>query len=379
MYGMNGDMKQIKFVFLIIFILTYGKLFCQTPVNIDRAIQNSVNQIYASLPNNTTIFVYDIQSDYPDLSKYITDNLISSITNDRRKNVIGLNIVERNNQILNAINEEINFQYSGEVSDETAISLGKRLGAEIIIIGDSLFIGNNLSLHIRIIHIETARILIAINENIKDDKKVRAMTSEENRQVIRNRNSFSLYNKDFLQNRLYLGAHVGFSPNIYKLNTNADMTAENFVSFDAGLQFGVRISKMFILQTELNYSTDEVIAEGNNTILLKTHSLTIPIIAKFHNMNGNFYYSFFGGLYYPISLGEMEVNINGYSENYDYYYPFGFLLGFNLGWKVGPGVIFSDIRFLQDLGYVYANNADQYLRTGFNFSIGYNFPLWGIK
>lgn len=372
-------MKFIRHIFFIIFILASGKLFCQTPVNIDRAIQNSVNQIYSSLPNNTTIFVYDIQSDFPDLSKYITDKIIGSITNDRRKSNIGLNIVERSIQNLNIMNEEINFQLSGEVSDETAISLGKRLGAEIIIIGNSGYIGNNLILHIRIIHIETSRILLGINENIKNDKKVRSMTMEENRVTVRNRTSIPLYNNDYLQNRLFLGVNLGFSPNIYTLNSNANKTAENYVSFDTGFQFGVRIANRFILQTELNYSSDEVIAEGNNSIILKSHSLTIPIIAKFHNTKGSFYYSFFGGFYYPISLGSMEVSINENSEKYSFNYPFGVLLGFNLGWNIGPGVLFSDIRFLQDFAYVNVNEADQYLRTGFKFSIGYNFPLWGIK
>ena len=372
-------MKFAKFVFFIIFTLTSGELFCQTPVNIDRAIQNSVNQIYSSLPNNTTIFLYDIQSNFPDLAKYITDKLLSSITNDKRKSSIGLNIVERSVQNMNIMNEEINFQFSGEVSDETAISLGKKIGAEIIIIGNSMYIGNNLTLHIRIIHIETTRILSVIDETIKNDRKIKSMTMEEREAVLKNRTSISLYDNDFLQNHLYLSVNVGFSPIIYTLNSNIDMTAENYLSFDAGFQFGVRISNRFILQTELNYSSDEVTTEGNKSVILKSQSLTIPIIAKFHNMRGSFYYSLFGGLYYPISLGAMEVGINGNLEKYDYNYPLGFLLGLNFGWKVGPGIVYSDIRFFQDFGYVYANNADQYLRTCFKFLIGYNFPIWGTK
>jgi hypothetical protein len=87
------------------------------------------------------------------LSDYIIDELSSSITTDGR-----LVVVER--QKIQMLQGELEFQMSGEVSDETAQRIGQMTGAEIIISGGFSQIGSEYRLSIRAIGVETARVLL---------------------------------------------------------------------------------------------------------------------------------------------------------------------------------------------------------------------------
>ena len=72
-------------------------------------------------------------------------------------NALKYDMVERAR--INDILQEHNFQLTGMVSDETAVSIGKFLGAEIIIIGDISGSGNTRRLVFRALDVETGKIL----------------------------------------------------------------------------------------------------------------------------------------------------------------------------------------------------------------------------
>ena len=60
---------------------------------------------------------------------------------------------------IDEIIQEQNFQLSGMVSDATAVSIGKFLGAQAIIIGDIAGSGNTRRLVFRALDVETGKIL----------------------------------------------------------------------------------------------------------------------------------------------------------------------------------------------------------------------------
>ena len=72
-------------------------------------------------------------------------------------NVMKYEMVERVR--IDQLIQEQNFQISGLVSDETAVSIGKFLGAEVIIIGDISGAGNTRRLVFRALDVETGKIL----------------------------------------------------------------------------------------------------------------------------------------------------------------------------------------------------------------------------
>jgi curli biogenesis system outer membrane secretion channel CsgG len=62
-------------------------------------------------------------------------------------------------QTLDVIRAELNFQHSGEVSDEDIISIGKFTGADVVITGAVSGRGEMRRLRLRVLDVKTAQIL----------------------------------------------------------------------------------------------------------------------------------------------------------------------------------------------------------------------------
>jgi TolB-like protein len=144
-------------------------VFSQNALTIDVALNNSTSYFSNILPANTKVVVLNCTSKWPDLSDYIIEELIGYIVNERK-----LTVVDRQN--LENIRKEMNFQLSGDVSDETAQSIGKMLGAQTIISGSITAIGNAYRLRIRAISVETAQILGMQNVDVVQDSRIAALT-----------------------------------------------------------------------------------------------------------------------------------------------------------------------------------------------------------
>ncbi|MDR0603348.1 MAG: penicillin-binding protein activator LpoB [Bacteroidales bacterium] len=179
---MNSKLIHIIFIFLIPFC--FGCVSSNMGVNtsvsvltIDETIKDVSIYLNNRLPKSNRLLVLNIKSDYPQLSEYIIDSLIENIVNDGL-----LTIVDR--QQLTEIRNELYFQSSGEVSDETAQSIGHMVGAQTIISGNITPIGNFYRLRIRAISVESAEVQGQFNRNISDGPIISALigkkTSMEN-------------------------------------------------------------------------------------------------------------------------------------------------------------------------------------------------------
>jgi len=143
--------------------------FSQAAVTIDTALNNSTSYLTGRIPAKTKVVVLNFTSKWPDLSDYVIEELIGYIVNEG-----ALTVVDRQN--LESIRKEMDFQLSGEVSDETAQSIGKKLGAQTIISGAITAIGNAYRLRIRAISVETAQILGMQNVDVAQDSRLAALT-----------------------------------------------------------------------------------------------------------------------------------------------------------------------------------------------------------
>ncbi|MDR1637290.1 MAG: CsgG/HfaB family protein, partial [Treponema sp.] len=65
---------------------------------------------------------------------------------------------------LDAIKSEQNFQYSGEVDDDSAVSIGKMLGASIVITGSVSGSGSTRRLRVKALNVRTAEIVAMVSE-----------------------------------------------------------------------------------------------------------------------------------------------------------------------------------------------------------------------
>jgi TolB-like protein len=132
------------------------------PINdnlFNTAINKSFNTISINVPKDSKVALVNIASPNQEDSSFILEELTVLLVNSRK-----FTVVDR--QTLDAIRKERNFQVSGEVSDETMISIGQFIGADVVITGAVTGDGERRRLRLRGIDVKTAQVLAASSEKI---------------------------------------------------------------------------------------------------------------------------------------------------------------------------------------------------------------------
>ena len=137
--------------------------------DLDTAIRAASDYLNKQLPRGNKLAILNVQSEFPALSEYIIDELIANMVNDRGFSV-------GNRQQLNTIRTELKVRMSGEVSDDSARSIGHRLGAQIIISGAISRIGYLYRLRVRALSVQSAQIAGQFNRNISNGPAIAALT-----------------------------------------------------------------------------------------------------------------------------------------------------------------------------------------------------------
>jgi TolB-like protein len=140
-------------LFLFLLVLTRsGICFAQEQtVTLHEGIARSMNYLTQRLPAKTRVVILNFSASTRELSDYVIEELATYIVNDSN-----LVVVDRRN--LELLQEEMNFQMSGEVSDNTAQAIGQKLGAQTIISGSFTALGELYRMRIRAIKVETAEV-----------------------------------------------------------------------------------------------------------------------------------------------------------------------------------------------------------------------------
>ena len=147
-------MNRIKQVLLFLFhVILLGCANTGTGINgtilsLQDAIEQSADNIAEELPPNSRIAIVAFASENNNLSDYIMEELAGALLD------LGIEVADRQN--LEYVYKELNFQMSGNVSDETAKSIGKFLGADIVITGALTDLDSIYRYRISAIHVETA-------------------------------------------------------------------------------------------------------------------------------------------------------------------------------------------------------------------------------
>jgi len=168
------------FLSVLIFLFLPVFAFAQNSVLLDQALDNCASQFKNQLPRGSRVAILNIEAKSNGLSEYVTDNLSAKIVALNH-----LTVVERG-KALRALEAEQNYQLSGIVSDDTATSIGRQLGAELVITGSITPRGDLYGLNIRVVHVETTRIQtqFAAN-NIRLDASVANMAMPTLTAVVR--------------------------------------------------------------------------------------------------------------------------------------------------------------------------------------------------
>jgi TolB-like protein len=119
--------------------------------NTEAAIHRVSEKFIAGLPENSIIAVLNISADERDTALFIIDELQFQLVESGK-----FKVVDRKS--LDLIRTEQNFQMSGEVSDESAVSIGSLLGANIVITGSISGSGSARRLTLKALDVKTGEI-----------------------------------------------------------------------------------------------------------------------------------------------------------------------------------------------------------------------------
>jgi hypothetical protein len=141
--------------------------------SLDEVLKQSAEKIEERLSAGTRVALINVRSPSDQFSEYVLTYLESILVNNGK-----LVVVDRSN--LDRIRQELGFQLSGDVSDESASAIGKMLGAGAIITGTLINIGDSYRLTLKAINVETATIAASYPVDIANDSRVRALLSSRN-------------------------------------------------------------------------------------------------------------------------------------------------------------------------------------------------------
>ena len=105
---------------------------------------------------NKRLAVLDVEIGLSSLSKEIT-NIITIFMENAFVNIGSVSLVERRN--LDKLYDELNFQLSGMVNENTAVEIGQMSGADVIALGEINELEGRYFLNIKLIAVETAEII----------------------------------------------------------------------------------------------------------------------------------------------------------------------------------------------------------------------------
>jgi PBP1b-binding outer membrane lipoprotein LpoB len=135
---------------------------------LDLAIRDTSDYLNDNIPKGNKIIILNIQSDYAALSDYIIDELIANAVNDKIFSVVDRAQLEQ-------IRAELNFQWSGEVDDKSALEIGKFLGAQTIVTGAISQLADRHRMRIRALNVKTAEVQGQYNRNITASPLITAL------------------------------------------------------------------------------------------------------------------------------------------------------------------------------------------------------------
>jgi tetratricopeptide (TPR) repeat protein/predicted small secreted protein len=167
-------MKKLRFLTALIIALA-ALASCATTggsgdgFSLAEAVEQSAEKIAADLPSGSRVAIVAWESASAGLSDYIMEELTGALV-DRN-----MEVADRQN--LEYVYRELDFQMSGEVDDESARSIGKFLGADLVITGQLTELGGPYRYRANAIHVENATRNSATRLDVRGDAAMRRMAA----------------------------------------------------------------------------------------------------------------------------------------------------------------------------------------------------------
>jgi TolB-like protein len=125
--------------------------------SIEGALNRAAEELVTTMPDKSTLAIINIAAQDREMSEFVIDELAYLLVDSRK-----FKVVDRKS--LDAIRAEQDFQFSGEVDDTSAVSIGKMLGASIVLTGNISGSGSTRRLRIKALDVKTAEIVAMASE-----------------------------------------------------------------------------------------------------------------------------------------------------------------------------------------------------------------------
>jgi len=150
---------------LIALIFLSFSVYAKSNDDLDTVLSNVSDSIVSSMKRNSIIAILDFTAEKDALGSYITDQLSANIMD-----IGGIRLVTR--QHTDLVMKELNYQSSGYVSDETALSICQQLGAQALVFGQIEEFNNNYRLQVKMIDVESGSYIIFKNYNVARSQQI---------------------------------------------------------------------------------------------------------------------------------------------------------------------------------------------------------------
>jgi hypothetical protein len=118
----------------------------------DKAVKNAIDALNAKLPSGANIMIIKSNSTDRNMLDYVVDQMTKTVVQAGT-----LKVVDRSNQVL--INAEQQYQLSGNVDDDSTVSIGHQLGVQYIVVCWISGAKSLRRLNQKVLNIETAQII----------------------------------------------------------------------------------------------------------------------------------------------------------------------------------------------------------------------------
>ena len=160
---------------IILFGLAAGMLFAQQ-LPLKEVITRSARDVEKALREGTNVAVVNFTSPSEPFSEHVIEELIGELVSGKK-----VVIVDRGN--IELIREEMKIQLSGDVSDESMVSIGHQLGAQYLVSGNLTNMGKYYRFRVKVINVETTKIQTQIQLDLKNDSQVAFLITDGSEQV----------------------------------------------------------------------------------------------------------------------------------------------------------------------------------------------------
>jgi hypothetical protein len=329
----------------------------------NKGIKHISTEIKSKISANDIIAL----SGFKTTTTQFTDRVMSDLTNELMKHDV--KVVTRKD--LDKIREEQDYQQSGYVDDASAFEMGRGLGAKAIL----LCTGENMvdwyRFNFTMLSVEKEEILMVSTIDVRSNSTIRRLINDKAYR------SSGIGTTHFL-----VGARLG--PGIEFNTADEDMVGspeddgfkpneESNTAFNAALYGAFRFNDMWSVQTEVNFMVNNgiKISGHGNLITIDYTTLDIPLLVRWNFMQSPVVAGVIIGPYVSLPVGPLNLKVDDRGSALVVKgWTLGATGGFALGYKIGPGSLITDLRFIHDIDLRSLNDSFETIRVRDDFGDG---------